>query len=40
VGVAKELFSIGNITLAVDFFTALYRPLRIGKKTAVGYDMS
>jgi len=40
VGAAKKLFSIGNITLAVDFFTALYRPLRIGKKTAIGCDMS
>lgn len=38
-GVAKKLFSIGNITFAVDFFTSLYRPLRIGKKTAVGCDI-
>jgi len=26
-------------TLAVDFFTSLYRALRIGKKTAVGCDI-
>lgn len=39
-GVAKKLFCIGNITLAVEFFTALYGPLGIGKKTAVGGNMS